>query len=221
MGKRFFISDFHFEDEAYKWERTQFSCEEEHTTFLLKKIGEWADKLNKDMSNEIWVLGDYGNINYLWAMDAFDCKKVFVYGNHDKAADLETFKLYFDEVYLYPQYLSQKLVVSHFPAPTWENSLCVHGHLHKCEIALPNYICCSVDDRDYNLVTEKEIAAAFAKIPKFYTRFLWEPWADLPQRNLATGRTDIIFNPATGIIDISASRLKKDLEGTNKFVLTK
>lgn len=212
MGKRFFISDFHFEDKAYKWERTQFATEQEHTTNLLKKIGEWADALNKDLTNELWVLGDYGSINYLWAMDAFECKKYFVYGNHDKAADLETFKLYFDEVYLYPQFLSQKLVVSHFPVNVWDSAVNVHGHLHKCEIDMPNYICCSVDDRDYKLVTEKEISAAFGKIPKFYTRFLWEPWSELPQRNLAEGRSDIIYNPATGLMDISASRVKKNLE---------
>lgn len=219
MGKRYFISDFHFGDESYKWERTQFKSEEEHTTNLLNKIGEWANKLNKDASNEIWILGDWGDINFLWAMDAFECKKVFVYGNHDKQVDLETFELYFDEVYEYPQFLSQKLVVSHYPVAVWDECVNVHGHLHKCEIVPPNYISCSVDDRGYKLVTEKEIANAFSRAPKFTAKFLWEPWADLPQRNLNLDRSDIVFNPATGIIDIAASRCKKSFDTSKKFCL--
>lgn len=219
VGKKYFISDFHFGDDAWKRERTQFKNEEEHTTNLLTKIGQWADKLNKDKTNEIWVLGDYGNINFLWAMDAFECKKIFVYGNHDKAEDFETFELYFDEVYKYPQFLSQKLVVSHFPVAVWDSAVCVAGHLHACKIALPNYISCSVNDRDYKLVTEREISSAFSRIPKFCTRFLWEPWSDLPQRNLNLNRKDIVFNPATGIIDIAASRCKKSFDTSKNFCL--
>ena len=209
MGKRFFISDFHFEDEAHLWERHQFKSEQEHTTNLLQKIGEWADKLNKDTTNEIWVLGDYGSTDYLWAMDAFDCKKVFVYGNHDKVADLGIFELYFDEVYLYPTFLNQTMVVSHYPEAVWNSQINIHGHLHKAKIADPRYICCSVDDRDYKLVSQKDIDKAYSQIPKFQMKFLWEPYAEaLPQKvDLTEVRQDLVYNPVTGILDIAASRV--------------
>lgn len=213
MGQRFFISDFHFNDDLTQFDRTEFDSEESHTTHLLETIGKWADKLNKDKTNELWVLGDFGDINFLWAMDAFECKKVFVYGNHDKDADYETFKLYFDEVYKYPTFISNRILVSHFPQKVWDSQINIHGHLHGVKIDDPHYICCNVGDNDWKLFSERQLSGMFNNIDKFQMRFLWEPYAELPQVMLdrCLPRDDVIYNPVTKRLDISASRMEKSL----------
>lgn len=208
---RFFVSDFHFigepqqNDKILNWERIQFKSVKEHNDFLLQKIQEWADRLRQ--GDEFWFLGDWGCLEYLPAMDAMNEKEIKTYmvmGNHDRDADFEIFWNFFDKVYRYPVFLSNRLIVSHFPQAVWPGCVNLYGHLHGMKINNPHYIACSVNDIDYNLVTEKHINSAFSKIEKFDTSFLFEPWADMYQ---ATKRdtSDLVVDK-DGNLDVSATR---------------
>lgn len=208
---RYFVSDFHFshinEEKSrgiIHWERTQFETIQDHDKFLACKLAEWSAKYKPQ--DEFWVLGDWGNTDWLYLMDMFQCKTVFVYGNHDAVADLEKFELHFDEVHIYPIYLSNKLVVSHIPQAVYSDQLNVHGHLHGMKIDDPRYISCSINDINYNPVSDKIINSALGKLPKYQRRFLWEPYADQLVVTNDIKREDLVCSPR-GQIDVSASRL--------------
>ncbi len=220
---RYFISDLHFGHEwngrgIINFERTQFKTIEEHDEYIEEVISNLCRKLQP--GDEVWNLGDFGRLDaeYLetvnWIKDT-GAKAYFVYGNHDAHANLSQFEKYFDQVFLYPVYLSQKLVVSHYPVAVWPDTVNVHGHLHSSKLCLPQYINASIHVANYHPITENQVAAAFSKIPKFTRRFLYEPWADSHQ--FTQPKDDVIMDP-NGIIDLSASRLLQKLN-TDKRLL--
>lgn len=200
----YFISDFHFNHKnIIEWERTQFSTIEEHDSFTLYTIEQWAKKLHKD--DEFWFLGDFGDISFLYQLPQFKCKTYMIYGNHDKKDDYEKFAGYFDEVHLYPLYLSNRLVVSHLPVAAYDDTINVHGHLHGTVIDKPNYINCSINDHSYTLLSGKEVANHYSKLPKYNRRFLWEPFA-ADYKMHGRNPEDVVVDK-NGRIDLSASRV--------------
>lgn len=208
---RYFVSDFHFshinDDNSrgiIHWERTQFETIKEHDKFLMDKLAEWANKFKE--SDEFWVLGDWGNVDLLYLMYQFRCKTVFVYGNHDSVSDLEKFQDAFDEVYLYPVYISNRVVVSHIPQAVYPDQVNVHGHLHGMKIDDKRYITCSVNDINYKPVTDTLVNGTLGQLPKYQRRFLWEPYADNLVITNEIKREDLVCSP-NGKIDVSASRL--------------
>lgn len=210
---RYFVSDPHFGHYSEStnrgiitFERTQFNTIQEHDSWVREMFIQLAEKAKP--RDEVWVLGDWGDTNALWVMDLFNCKTFFVYGNHDAAADIEKFKIYFDEVYQYPVYLSNKLVVSHIPVAVFDDQINVHGHLHGAVLDSPNYICCSVHVANYKPITDQHINGQFAKLPKYDRRFLWEPFAHMMK--FFQEREDVVMN-RDGLIDLSASRLLQKL----------
>lgn len=217
---RYFISDPHFGHYSEStnrgiitFERTQFDTIQEHDSWVREMFIQLAGKAKP--RDEVWVLGDWGDTNALWVMDLFNCKTFFVYGNHDAAADLEKFKIHFDEVYQYPVYLSNKLVVSHIPVAVFEDQINVHGHLHGVVLDSPNYICCSVHVADYRPITDQHINGQFAKLPKYNRRFLWEPFAHMMK--FTQERADVIKDK-NGRIDLAASRVLQKLNyGAEKY----
>lgn len=207
---KYFISDTHFIDGEYQtnnvlnWERSQFKNEEEHNNFIVDCFNKWLKKLKP--GDEFYHLGDFGSPKFLTLLEGFnkkDIKTIFVYGNHDKEKDLDLFKQYFQEVYKYPVYLSQKLVISHCPVATYSSTLNVHGHLHGMILNSPNYITCSINDTNYQLVSEKQLAARFSQIEKFNTKFLYEPWAKLYQ--ITKRETDSLILNNNNTINIDAT----------------
>lgn len=223
----YFISDLHFIDmeasagyqnaSILTWERTQFKDKYEHNNFLLDKFEQWAHKL-KDGDN-FYVLGDWGDPFYLSsAMFPFtrkDIHTVFVAGNHDKIKDREKFEIWFDEVHWYPFNLNERLIISHFPQAIWPGQVNVCGHLHGMKLNNPGYICCSINDTDYNLISDKHINGAFSKIPKMDTHFLEEPWADMYQ--VTKRDTEDLIVRADNTVDISATKAyRKMLEKFDK-----
>ena len=213
---RYFISDLHF---GHYWngrgiinfERTQFKTIEEHDGYIEAVISKLCRKLKS--GDEVWNLGDFGNLEseYLetvnWIKDT-GAKAYFVYGNHDAQADLSYFKKYFDQVFLYPVYLSQKLVVSHYPVAVWPDSVNIHGHLHSARLQDINHVCASIHVANYQPITDKHLDSVFARLPKFNRHFLYEPWAN--DHQFIQPKGDVIMD-YDGNIDLSASRLLQKL----------
>lgn len=209
---RYFISDLHFGHYSFytnkgitTFERTQFKSIAEHDDYLGKVLINLSRKLTA--FDEVWNLGDFGCIDRLGTMDLLrqtGAKVYFVYGNHDKQSDRWQFERHFDQVFLYPVYLSQKLVVSHYPVAVWPDSVNVCGHLHGAKLQTPNYICASIHVANYQPISDNHINTVFSKLPKFTRRFLYEPWAN--DYKFIQPKEDVIMDP-NGNIDLSASRL--------------
>lgn len=220
---RYFISDLHF---GHYWngrgiinfERTQFKTIEEHDGYIEAVISSLCRKLKP--GDEVWNLGDFGNLEteYLdtvnWIKQT-GAKAYFVYGNHDAQIDLPYFEKYFDQVFLYPVYLSQKLVVSHYPVAVWYDSINVHGHLHSAKLQDINHVCASIHVTNYQPITDKNLDNIFSKLPKFNRRFLYEPWAN--DHQFIQPKEDVIMD-YDGKIDLSASRLLQKLN-TDRRIL--
>jgi len=213
---RYFISDCHFnhwnekaKEGIITFERTNFSFIGEHDMAIVNMIHNLCKKLKP--GDEVWNLGDFGSLHFLFTSNLIretGAKSYFIYGNHDKLEDLDTFKKYFDQVYRYPVYLSQKLVVSHFPVAVWPDSINIHGHLHSAKLQDINHVCASIHVANYHPITEKHLDSIFAKLPKFNRRFLYEPWAN--NYHFIQPKEDVIID-YDGNIDLSASRLLQKL----------
>lgn len=212
----YFIGDPHLSHKKIiQYGRKQFNTVEEHDKFFIDKIYEWAERYNP--GDTFWVLGDWGNIDYLYIMDAMNTKGIitkFVRGNHDKAEDMNTFRKYFQEVYEYPVYISNKLVVSHVPVAVYDDTINIHGHTHRSYLKDINHIPTCLDVIDYQPVSDRQIQTRFSKIPKYTRRFLWEPFAQ-DYVFLDKNRPDVVTN-RNGEIDLSASRVLQKLSGGKK-----
>lgn len=217
----YITSDWHFgHDSIIEWERTQFKDIAEHDIYILNSIKEQAQKMHK--GDTFYFLGDFGDISYLpAAMLHFKMKEVktiFIAGNHDKVADKELFEKYFDEVYWHPLYLSERIILSHFPANIWEGQVNCHGHTHGAIIDNNGYISCSINDTNYKFITDKNINNAFGKIGKFNTTFLYEPWAD--KYKFTTRDTSDLIVDHNKRIDLPATRAYRKMimnkENTSK-----
>lgn len=201
----YFVSDLHFSHpNIINWERNQFKTIEDHDIFLISKLRTWANKYSPD--DTLYILGDWGDISYLYLMRDFNCRTVFIAGNHDRLEDKSKFEEVFDEVYWHPIYLSERIIVSHYPQAVYPYQLSIHGHLHGMIVNDPHYITCSANDINYNPITDRQIQSAFGRIDKMKIKFLWEPWADNLKLNNPLKKNELVCGP-DGMIDVSASRL--------------
>lgn len=211
---RWFISDLHLRHKnLMKWERTQFNSIEEHDAFIIQSLKNWREKKAKD-GDTLWILGDlgdpeaYSDIHKVLYGDYFQLPQIFVHvvlGNHDKVSDAEYLEYLFDGVHLYPVHLSHRLVVSHEPLTVDSFTLNVHGHLHGAYLDSSNHFCVSANDVDYKPVKETYFNGLLGKLPPRNMKFLWEPYADKYIFKDKT-REDIVCDPKSGKIDLSASR---------------
>lgn len=211
---RYFISDLHF-GHYYNgrgiitFERTQFKTIEEHDNYIENIIKELCDKLKPN--DEVWNLGDFGSLTKLYTVNwikATGAKAYFLYGNHDRQSDLSQFEHYFDQVFLYPIFLSQKLVISHYPVAVFPDTINIHGHLHSAKLYPINYVNASIHVANYHPISERNLDNRFAQLPKFTRRFMYEPFASWYQ--FTQLKEDIVMDP-NGVIDLSASRLFQKL----------
>lgn len=213
---RYFISDLHFNhynrisnQGIITFERTNFKTIEEHDNYLVRLLIELSSKLKPE--DEIWNLGDFGSLDFLYIVDYFKkagVKTYFVYGNHDSKSDLPYFEKAFDQVFLYPVYLSQRLVVSHFPVAVWPDTINVCGHLHGAKLKDLNHICASIHVANYRPITDRYLDSVYSRLPKYVRRFLYEPWAN--DYCFIQPKEDVVVDPS-GNIDLSASRLLQKL----------
>lgn len=211
---RYFVSDFHFGhyhngSGIITFERTQFATIEEHDLYIEKIIQELCNKLQP--SDEVWNLGDFGSLTKLYTTDwikATGAKAYFLYGNHDRHSDISQFEHYFDQVFLYPVFLSQRLVISHYPVAVFPDTINIHGHLHGAKLYPNNYVNASIHVANYHPISEKSLDSVYSKLPKFTRRFMYEPFAEWYQ--FTQPKEDIIMD-SEHIIDLSASRLLQHL----------
>ncbi len=206
----YFSSDFHFNHYAngrgiITFERFQFKTIQEHDQFLVNTITNWSKRWAS--GSEFWFLGDWGNINYLWTIDLLKSAGIQCYmimGNHDNLVDKKEFEKYFDIVYEYPIFLSQKLVLSHYPVAVYDDSINICGHLHGSKLKNKNHINANIHMANYQPISNKQISATFSQLPKFTRRFLYEPWA--ADYQFTQNKEDVMMDH-NGNIDLSASRL--------------
>ena len=207
---RYFISDLHMDHKnVINFERTQFTTIEEYNKCIVNFFNQLVKKLKP--SDEVWNLGDFGSPDYLYLSDMIrniGAKSIFLYGNHDEQANLSLFQQHFDEVYLYPVYLSQKLVVSHFPVAVYDDTINIHGHTHGSRLKDLNHVCASIHVANYQPITDKNLDSIYSRLPRFTRRFLYEPWANDYQ--FTQRKEDVVMDP-NGNIDLSASRLLQKL----------
>lgn len=206
---KYFTSDPHWgHKNTIKWGRPQFQNVDEMNKFLVKKHQEWAKKLKPE--DQFWCLGDIFSHDFLWVYRLFNCKTVLLLGNHDRHEDVEKFKQYFDEVYEYPVYISDKVCVSHVPQAVFDDQINIYGHLHYNVIDKINYVSACLEPNDYQLVSEKRIQSKFSKMPKYTRKHLEAPYTEW-EKVLCRPENDLILTPDKHI-DVSAMRAIKWLE---------
>ena len=203
----YFTSDFHLgNDYIINLERNEFENIEQHDNFVMNLVKEWSNKLKQ---GDVWYnLGDWGNPEKMYIVNILrvkGIKTIFIKGNHDKDDVIKEAKKYFDEVYLYPIYLTNRLIVSHIPESVFKDQLNICGHIHGANLNSPNYLCCSLKVANYKMISEKHICAAIGKLPGINRKFLYEPYAEFYNYK-GIDRNDIVYDPVTGDIDLSASR---------------
>ncbi len=210
------ISDTHFGHEnILRFERrNQFKTIEEHDETILRVWEKCLRKLKR--TDTFYFLGDFcarGKEPFyidklLLPMNEAPCKKVMIMGNHDKDIDKELLYGLFDEVYDYPIYISNRVVLSHFPCAVYDSQVNVHGHTHGMELYDANHICASVHVNRYAPVSSQTVESTVGKVSNWSTRFLYEPWA--ADYKLTQSHSDVIAD-ADHRIDLSASRLNRRL----------
>jgi len=226
MGKKgkmmyLIISDTHFGHEnILRFERKgRFKTIAEHDEVILEV---WKKCLRRLKSSDtFYFLGDFcvKGLESLYVerlllpMHEAPCKKVMIMGNHDKDIDKELLYGLFDEVYDYPIYISNRVVLSHFPCAVYDSQVNVHGHTHGMELYDTNHICASVHVNRYAPVSSQVVESTVGKVSNWSTRFLYEPWAS--DYKLTQSHDDVIAD-ADHRIDLSASRfshkIKEELE---------
>lgn len=207
----YFSSDFHFSHGDEKrgilaFERgNKFKTISNHDSFICDTVLSWANKWAA--GSKFYFLGDFGDPNWLWVLGQFTLNGIethFVKGNHDSNITKEMLDEYGVIYHPYPVFLSQRLVVSHFPVNVWtQDSVNVCGHLHNAKLNQINWINANIHVHNYTPVSMKEVDSVFSKIGKFSRRFTQEPYANMYQ--FIQPKEDAIYD-INGNIDLSATR---------------
>lgn len=190
IEKMYFISDLHLNhmyiNQAGEprgviiFERTQFKTIQEHDNYIHDALISWAQKHS---GCGLWILGDFGDTSYLYWIDemrAYGCEVYFLFGNHDSSSDMKKFKTHFDEVYRYPTYISNRVLLSHEPQyPTPQGIVNIEGHLHSAILDSEQHICVSANTINYQPVSYKAVAKRLGKIQKPSYKFLQESYREL------------------------------------------
>lgn len=212
--KTYFTSDWHLgHGDSIRgiitFERHQFTTIQEHDDYILNLAKSWANKWSS--GSTLWYLGDFGNPQYLWIFNYFrerGHEVNFLFGNHDNAYNFFELDQYVDNIYYYPIYLSQRLVVSHFPVAVYEDSCNICGHLHGSKLADKNHVIASIHVANYQPISMKQLDGVFSQLPKYNRRFLYEPFA---ADYVFTQPKEDVITDKSGRIDLSASRLLQKL----------
>ena len=197
-----------------KFERgDKFATIQEHDRYVVDLVRQWLKKLHKD--DTFYFLGDFGRptsdtfYELLYIFKTARCHKVAIRGNHDHEAETAQLKQLFDEVYDYPIYLSDRLILSHRPHVEMDTSvLNISGHLHGSTLNLPNYMCASLHVNGYKPITSQQAQGKLGSLPKRDIRFLWEWFA--PYYRFTQKKEDVIYD-RDGNIDLAASRVMQRL----------
>lgn len=225
MSKYLITSDLHLNHSncdgkfgILSFERgNKFSTIQEHDEYIVSLLEKWLKKLEKD--DTFYFLGDFGRpdsqtLNELVRiMDTAECHTVAVRGNHDHEEETKVLKTLFDEVYDYPIWINNRVVLSHYPCNVWKDQLNIHGHLHGAVLDSDNHLCASIHVANYQPISNHHVEAHLGRLSKYDRSFLWEPWAD--KYCFTQSKNDAIYDK-DGRIDLSASRALHRLTDVNK-----
>lgn len=142
-GTIWLYSDPHFSDEEMVHLRKNYIGDEEQVKAINKKVGK---------NDTIIFLGDIGNVEWIKKVRGY---KVLIMGNHDAGAS--NYTDYFDEVYEGILMVSEKLVLSHEPLPSFPYATNIYGHDHSGWYLAENGICVCAELIDYTPVCIKDI----------------------------------------------------------------
>lgn len=205
-------SDWHLGDKSIiAHERSsRFDDIEAHDYRIIELLDKWLDKLKAD--DTFWFLGDFCERDMhdeyarriAGVMRNHPCRKEMIRGNHDRDIPAETLLTMFDAVHDYPVWVSNRVVLSHFPCAVYDSQVNVHGHTHGMKVAGVNHICASLHVANYNAVSSQAVESALGKCDPWCAKFLYEPWA--ADYVLTQKHPDAIADKS-GRIDLSASRV--------------
>lgn len=217
MSNFLITSDWHFghandvsTEGILAFERgNRFNTIQEHDKYITECIEKWLHKLTPE--DTFYFLGDFGRPDskilseLIRIFVAAKCHKIAIRGNHDHETETEIMKTLFDEVYDYPIYISDRIILSHRPHVEMDQSvLNVSGHLHCSTLNLPNYMCASIHVNGYKPITSQQTQGKLGSLPKRDIRFLWEWFA--PYYKFTQKKEDVVYDK-NGNIDLAASRV--------------
>lgn len=224
MSNFLVTSDWHFghynEDGSgiLQFERaSKFNTIQEHDKYIVELVRQWLTKLHKD--DTFYFLGDFGRPDSKTLSEIIrvfveaKCHKVAIRGNHDHETETGIMQTLFDEVYDYPIWISNRIILSHFPCAVWKDQLNIHGHLHGSVLDSPNHLCASLHVANYQPINSHIVNGCLGRLPKYNRRFLWEPWAD--KYRFTQKQEDVVYDKDK-IIDLSASRTLQRLTDVGK-----
>ena len=206
----FCSSDWHFgHRQILEFERDRFQKIEEHDQFLLKTIRNYF-QCNIGAHDTFYFLGDLGvpteavasSLYAIFADAPF--KKVAVLGNHDGSKQKRFMREVFDEVYEYPVYISNTVVLSHYPVAVYDCQVNIHGHLHASYLEDRNHINASVAVANYKFVQQSRVDRIKKTFDTQWSpKFLHEPYAkDYVFTDM--GRADVVTD-RLGKVNLEAS----------------
>lgn len=229
VDELFFVSDLHIGHETTSkegkdtrgiitFERTQFKTIQEHDAAVYDMLEKWA---STHPNCGLFVLGDWGNVEKLhWVMELrlqYPVEFYFMYGNHDSMRDLDKFKDVFTEVFCYPTYLTDRVLLSHVPQyPVPQGVLNVHGHLHGQTLDDPQFLTVSLNDVGWRPISyDGAVKRRLSKVPKASYKFLREPYRALYKLPPKKTHPDLVVSQ-TGRIKLKESvALYNKNHGTN------
>lgn len=189
--------------------RNRFSTIQEHDRFIVDFIRQCLSKLDKD--DTFYFLGDFGHPTeeiFQELKVVFNnarCNTIAIRGNHDHSSELEMMNELFNEVFNYPIYISDRIVLSHRPHVEMDESVVnISGHLHGSTLTLSNYMCASIHVNNYKPITSQQVQNKLSSLPKRDVRFLWEWFA--PYYKFTQKQNNLIYDK-NGNIDLPASRV--------------
>ena len=116
-GSVYILSDLHFDDEDCKLMSPDWITPLEQIEIINKTV----------MPSDTFVcLGDVGKAEYIKRIRAR--KKILILGNHDTRGKYND---YFNEIYLGPVFIADRILLSHEPVYGLPWCLNIHGHDHN------------------------------------------------------------------------------------------
>lgn len=189
--------------------RSLFNDIHQHDLRIIELWSSWINSLKED--DTFYFLGDFcatGKERYyvdiLREHAIGQCKKIMIAGNHDVNLDRDILSYFFDEIIEYPIYISNRVVLSHYPVAVYSSQINVHGHTHGMKLCDKNHLCAGIHVNLYNPITSKYVESSLGKVDKWCTKFLYEPWAG---DYLLMQKHSVAIADSNGKIDLSASRL--------------
>ena len=190
----YFTSDTHFgHTNILLMERPQFSTIQEHDNCILRQI----ESLKED--DTLYIAGDL-----MFARSKETCKRlkeakcsiILIRGNHDRYKDYFYTEELGIQVIDHPLFLSNRVILSHFPYQCAPEVLNLHGHLHGSIVDKPNYINLNIAVQNYRLFPEKKISQKLNTMPSWrdslkFTQEWWYPIQKvLPEYRSLTNKVD-------------------------------